>query len=115
MVTENSFMDMDPGERSLYKVYEVYKVHTNHEAKLLPAMGVLENRLARPSWGIDAMLIDEELLYLEDDEADKMYQALKEKSLRKRHMEARENRLSTQMMLDDSAKIAEGDDHLIMF
>jgi hypothetical protein len=25
------------------------------------------------SWAIDSMLIDEEMLYLEDEEADKMY------------------------------------------
>lgn len=36
-------------------------------------MGVMENRNARPEWGIDAMLIDEELLYLEDKEADRVY------------------------------------------
>jgi hypothetical protein len=67
-------------------------------------MGVMENRNARPEWGIDAMLIDEELLYLEDKEADHVYQELMEKSARRRQMEARENRLSKQMSLDDSSE-----------
>jgi hypothetical protein len=64
-------------------------------------MGVQENRSARPEWGIDAMLIDEELLYLDDKDADRVYQELMEKSMRRRQMEARENRLSKQMSLDD--------------
>jgi hypothetical protein len=48
------------------------------------------------------MLIDEELLYLDEAEADRVYLALKEKSQRRRKQEARENRLSNQMMIDDS-------------
>jgi hypothetical protein len=39
--------------------------------------------------GIDPMLIDEELLYLEDSEADRVYQELKMKSERRRNMEMR--------------------------
>jgi hypothetical protein len=35
------------------------------------------------------MLIDEELLYLEDSEADRVYQELKMKSERRRNMEMR--------------------------
>jgi hypothetical protein len=34
----------------------------------------MENRNARSSWGIDAKLIDEEMLYLDEAEADKVYQ-----------------------------------------
>jgi hypothetical protein len=39
----------------------------------------LDNSNSKSSgWGaIDSMLIDEEMLYLEDEEADKMYQELK--------------------------------------
>ena len=44
----------------------------------------MENRNARPSGGIDAMLIDEEMLYLDEAEADKVYQELKAKSNRRR-------------------------------
>jgi len=43
------------------------------------------------------MLIDEEMLYLEDEEADKMYQELKQRSVRRRNMEEKENRLNIAM------------------
>ena len=49
------------------------------------------------------MLIDEELLYLEDAEADRIYLELKIKSERRRDMEIRQNRLSSQMSLDEDA------------
>ena len=49
------------------------------------------------------MLIDEELLYLEDAEADRVYLELKIKSERRREMEIRQNRLSSQMSLDEDA------------
>lgn len=61
----------------------------------------MENRNARPSWGIDAMLIDEEMLYLDEAEADRVYQELKARSDRRRQMEQRQNRLSSQMSLDE--------------
>jgi hypothetical protein len=59
------------------------------------------DRAAKPDWGIDPMLIDEELLYLEDKDADRVYAELKEKSERRRQMEFRQNRLSKQMSLDE--------------
>jgi len=51
-------------------------------------------------WAIDGMLIDEELLYAEDKEADRIYQELKTRSFRRRKMEESENRLSNAMMHD---------------
>lgn len=48
-------------------------------------------------WAIDGMLIDEELLYAEDEEADRIYQELKTRSNRRRNMEEKENRLSISM------------------
>jgi Fe-S cluster biosynthesis and repair protein YggX len=57
-------------------------------------MACLEDRNARSEWGIDTMLIDEELLYLDDTEADRVYKELFEKTMRRRTMEVRENRLS---------------------
>jgi|LauGreDrversion4_2_1035121.scaffolds.fasta_scaffold390911_2 hypothetical protein len=50
------------------------------------------------------MLIDEELLYLEDSEADRVYQELKMKSERRRNMEMRQNRLSRQMSIDEEGE-----------
>jgi|LauGreDrversion4_2_1035121.scaffolds.fasta_scaffold87650_1 hypothetical protein len=49
------------------------------------------------------MLIDEELLYLDEKEADRMYYALKEKTTLRRNMEARESRLSTKMAIAEYA------------
>lgn len=45
-------------------------------------------------WAIDGMMIDEELLYVEDKEADRIYQELKARSFRRRNIEEKENRLS---------------------
>lgn len=54
------------------------------------------------NWGaIDSMLIDEEMLYLEDEEADRMYQELKQRSVRRRNMEEKENRLNIAMSNDE--------------
>lgn len=50
---------------------------------------------------IDSMLIDEEMLYLEDEEADRMYQELKQRSVRRRNMEEKENRLNIAMSNDE--------------
>lgn len=79
-------MNMSAGEREQYQVNECFKFTLPLSSKIvLPqAMAVMENRNARPEWGIDAMLIDEELLYLEDKEADRVYQELMEKSARRR-------------------------------
>ena len=49
-------------------------------------------------WALDGMMIDEELLYAEDEEADRIYQDLKARSFRRRNMEEKENRLSISMM-----------------
>ena len=43
------------------------------------------------------MLIDEELLYAEAEEADRIYLELKSRSFRRKNMEENENRLSMQM------------------
>ncbi len=60
------------------------------------------------AWAIDSMLIDEEMLYLEDEEADRMYQELKQRSTRRRNMEEKENRLNSAM----KAAAAEEEDTL---
>jgi hypothetical protein len=58
------------------------------------------NKNSTSMWAIDGMLIDEELLYAEDEEADRIYQELKARSFRRRKMEESENRLSNAMMHD---------------
>lgn len=60
-------------------------------------------------WAVDGMLIDEELLYAEDEEADRIYQELKARSFRRRKMEESENRLSNAMMHDQDIQEEEED------
>ena len=43
------------------------------------------------------MLIDEEFLYLEDEEADRVYKELKQRQFRRRNMEESEQRLQNRM------------------
>lgn len=50
------------------------------------------------SWaGLDSTLIDEEFLYLEDEEADRIYKELKQRQFRRRNMEESEMRLNMRM------------------
>ena len=53
------------------------------------------------------MLIDEEFLYLEDEEADKIYKQLKQRQFRRRNME--ETELRFQMRMKDLEAIAQAD------
>lgn len=47
-----------------------------------------EDDMQQGSWaGLDSYLIDEEFLYLEDDEADKIYKELKQRKFRSKNME----------------------------
>lgn len=59
---------------------------------------------------MDSMLIDEELLYAEDEEADRIYQELKTRSFRRRNMEEKENRLSNAMKANDEEEDEEEDE-----
>lgn len=88
-------------EGGTYQVFEVIKV-------TIPANGTgrqydlktefLDSSNSKnTSWAIDSMLIDEEMLYLEDEEADKMYQELKQRSVFRRNLEEKENRLNIAM------------------
>jgi hypothetical protein len=53
------------------------------------------------------MLIDEEFLYLEDEEADKIYKQLKQRQFRRRNME--ETELRFQMRMKDLEAMAQAD------
>ena len=72
----------------------------------------LENNSNNASfvWAMDSMLIDEELLYAEDEEADRIYQELKTRSFRRRNMEEKENRLSNAMKANDEEEEEEEDE-----
>ena len=91
---------MEPNIKE-FEDFEVHKFTLPSNSKHHILTQAMENRNARPSWGIDAMLIDEEMLYLDEVEADRVYQDLKAKSDRRRQMEHRQNRLSSQMSLDE--------------
>lgn len=84
-----------------YDVTEVYKVTLNPEhpkrSYNLEIQILDETTTSSSMWAIDGMLIDEELLYAEDEEADRIYQELKTRSNRRRNMEEKENRLSISM------------------
>ena len=70
------------GERS-------YDMHIEHFDDMLQDNSVQTN------WaGLDSMLIDEELLYLEDEEADKIYKELMQRQSRRKNMEENEMILS---------------------
>jgi hypothetical protein len=103
---QTTFENIPDNEGGAYQVLEVIQVK-------LPAGGkgydlkieYLDSASAKSSggWGaIDSMLIDEEMLYLEDEEADRMYQELKQRSVRRRNMEEKENRLNIAMSNDDA-------------
>lgn len=93
-IKEEKKLPSDKSDGNIYQTFEVFKFQLPNKAKHHLQSAVLENRNDRPAWGIDAMLIDEELLYLEDAEADRVYLELKARSDCRRKMEARQNRLS---------------------
>ena len=58
----------------MYHVSEVTKVQLPAGKKYDLRLEFLDNSSnSKSAWTIDSMLIDEDMLYLEDEEADKMY------------------------------------------
>jgi hypothetical protein len=84
-------------------VSEIIKVGLPPNKKYDLKIEFLDNNSKNSSsmWAVDGMLIDEELLYAEDAEADRIYQELKQRSFRRRKMEENENRLSNAMRHDE--------------
>ena len=89
-------------EGGKYHVSEVVKISFPQNRQYDLKIEYLDNnnKNSTSMWAIDGMLIDEELLYAEDEEADRIYQELKARSFRRRKMEESENRLSNAMMHD---------------
>ena len=73
-------------EGGKYQVAEVYKFQLPAGKDYDLKIEFLGSNQHHASWAIDGMLIDEELLYAEDKEADKIYQELKARSFRRRNM-----------------------------
>lgn len=69
---------------------------------------ILDNSF-QSSWaGLDSTLIDEEFLYLEDEEADRIYAQLKARQFRRRNIEETEMRFQARMKaFEDMAKNAD--------
>jgi hypothetical protein len=97
--TNENLPDSEGGK---YHVSEVIKITMPSNRQYDLKIEFLDNNSKNSTsmWAIDGMLIDEELLYAEDEEADRIYQELKARSFRRRKMEESENRLSNAMMHD---------------
>lgn len=94
-ITYDNIPDNEGGS---YQVLEVIKVGLPSSRQNEVRGEYLDNSNSKnASWAIDSMLIDEEMLYLEDEEADKMYQELKQRSVFRRNLEEKENRLNIAM------------------
>lgn len=100
-VTYDNVPDSEGGK---YHVIEVTKVQLpgptsskKYDLKIEFLDNSSSSKSSSVAWAIDSMLIDEDMLYLEDEEADKMYQELKQRSFRRRNMEEKENRLNIAM------------------
>lgn len=66
---------MPDNEGGKYHVAEIFKVQFPPNKKYDLKIEFLDNNSKNTSsiWAIDGMLIDEELLYAEDEEADRIY------------------------------------------
>jgi hypothetical protein len=95
-----TYDNVPDNEGGTYHVSEVIKIQIPNGRSYDMKIEFLDSsssKNASIAWAIDSMLIDEEMLYLEDEEADKMYQELKQRSFRRRNMEEKENRLNIAM------------------
>ena len=73
-----TYDNIPDNEGGAYQVLEVIKVGLPSSRQNEVKGEYLDNSNSKnTSWAIDSMLIDEEMLYLEDEEADRMYQELK--------------------------------------
>lgn len=93
-----TYDNIPDNEGGAYHVLEVIKVALPSSRHQEVRGEYLDNSASKnTSWAIDSMLIDEEMLYLEDEEADRMYQELKQRSVFRRNLEEKENRLNIAM------------------
>ena len=97
VTTHDSIPDSEGGAYQVSEVIKVVLPAGKHFDLKIEFLDSANSQNASLSWAIDSMLIDEDMLYLEDEEADKMYQELKQRSFRRRNMEEKENRLNIAM------------------
>ena len=80
----------------------------SYDLKLEHFDDMLLDNSDQSSWaGLDPFLIDEDFLYLADEEADKIYQQLKARQMRRRNMEETERRFN--MRIKDLEAMAAND------
>ena len=96
-----TYENIPDNEGGTYHVLEVMQVKLPNGGKGLDLKIEYLDSANSKTRAIDSMLIDEEMLYLEDEEADRMYQELKQRSVRRRNMEEKENRLNIAMSNDE--------------
>jgi len=98
--TEDSTGSDDPTEQ--YDQTETYFIKLSgdsaYDMKIEHFDDLLQDSSVQTSWaGLDSTLIDEEFLYLEDEEADRIYKELKQRQFRRRNMEESEMRINMRM------------------
>lgn len=91
-----------PNQSEQYEQTETYFIKLNgsrtFDLKIEHFDDMIQDNANQGSWaGLDAYLIDEEFLYLEDDEADRIYKELKQRKFRSRNMEDTEQRFIKRM------------------
>ena len=96
-----TYENIPENEGGTYHVLEVMQVKLGKGLLDLKIEYLGDSGANSKTRAIDSMLIDEEMLYLEDEEADRMYQELKQRSVRRRNMEEKENRLNIAMSNDE--------------
>ena len=96
-----TYENIPENEGGTYHVLEVMQVKLGKGLLDLKIEYMGDSAANSKTRAIDSMLIDEEMLYLEDEEADRMYQELKQRSVRRRNMEEKENRLNIAMSNDE--------------
>lgn len=88
-------MDSSDPDADQYDQTETYFIKLTgknaHDMKIEHFDDMLQDNSIQTSWaGLDSILIDEEFLYLEDEEADRVYKELKQRQFRRRNMEESE-------------------------
>ena len=79
-------------------LYIKLKDNIDYDLKIEHFDDLIQDNSFQSSWaGLDSTLIDEDFLYLEDDEADKIYSQLKARQFRRKNIEETEQRFQAKM------------------
>lgn len=98
--TENSSMTLEEGEQYEQSEYLYIKLGQGkqYDLKIEHFDDMLSDNSFQSGWaGLESTLIDEEFLYLEDEEADTIYAQLKARQFRRKNIEETEMRFQARM------------------